>query len=178
MQTIEIHGKKFITSIPRTSIENEVKRVAAEINQDYKGKRPLLLGVLNGAFMFVADLMRNLDIECEISFVKMSSYAGTTTTGAVKQLLGLNESIEGRDVIIVEDIVDTGLTMQSMLETLKGYNPASISIASLFLKPARLKVPIDVKYSAFTIPDRFIVGYGLDYDGLGRNLPDIYDAAE
>ena len=178
MQTIEIHGKKFITSIPRTSIENEVKRVAAEINRDYKGKRPLLLGVLNGAFMFVADLMRNLDIECEISFVKMSSYAGTTTTGAVKQLLGLNESIEGRDVIIVEDIVDTGLTMQSMLETLKGYNPASINIASLFLKPARLKVPIDVKYSAFTIPDRFIVGYGLDYDGLGRNLPDIYDAAE
>ncbi|MBQ2779580.1 MAG: hypoxanthine phosphoribosyltransferase [Bacteroidaceae bacterium] len=178
MQTIEIHGKKFLTSIPRTSIENEVKRVAAEINQDYKGKRPLLLGVLNGAFMFVADLMRNLDIECEISFVKMSSYAGTTTTGAVKQLLGLNESIEGRDVIIVEDIVDTGLTMQSMLETLKGYNPASINIASLFLKPARLKVPIDVKYSAFTIPDRFIVGYGLDYDGLGRNLPDIYDAAE
>ncbi len=178
MQTIEIHGKKFLTSIPRTSIENEVKRVAAEINRDYKGKRPLLLGVLNGAFMFVADLMRNLDIECEISFVKMSSYAGTTTTGAVKQLLGLNESIEGRDVIIVEDIVDTGLTMQSMLETLKGYNPASINIASLFLKPARLKVPIDVKYSAFTIPDRFIVGYGLDYDGLGRNLPDIYDAAE
>jgi len=178
MQTIEIHGKKFLTSIPRTSIENEVKRVAAEINQDYKGKRPLLLGVLNGAFMFVADLMRNLDIECEISFVKMSSYEGTTTTGAVKQLLGLNESIEGRDVIIVEDIVDTGLTMQSMLETLKGYNPASINIASLFLKPARLKVPIDVKYSAFTIPDRFIVGYGLDYDGLGRNLPDIYDAAE
>lgn len=178
MQTIEIHGKKFLTSIPRTSIENEVKRVAADINRDYKGKRPLLLGVLNGAFMFVADLMRNLDIECEISFVKMSSYAGTTTTGAVKQLLGLNESIEGRDVIIVEDIVDTGLTMQSMLETLKGYNPASINIASLFLKPARLKVPIDVKYSAFTIPDRFIVGYGLDYDGLGRNLPDIYDAAE
>lgn len=178
MQTIEIHGKKFLTSIPRTSIENEVKRVAAEINRDYKGKRPLLLGVLNGAFMFVADLMRNLDIECEISFVKMSSYAGTTTTGAVKQLLGLNESIEGRDVIIVEDIVDTGLTMQSMLETLKGYNPASINIASLFLKPARLKVPIDVKYSAFTIPDRFIVGYGLDYDGLGRNLPDIYDADE
>ena len=178
MQTIEIHGKKFLTSIPRTSIENEVKRVAAEINRDYKGKRPLLLGVLNGAFMFVADLMRNLDIECEISFVKMSSYAGTTTTGAVKQLLGLNESIEGRDVIIVEDIVDTGLTMQSMLETLKGYNPASINIASLFLKPARLKVPIDVKYSAFTIPDRFIVGYGLDYDGLGRNLPDIYEAAE
>ena len=178
MQTIELHGKKFVTSIPRTKIEHEVKRVANEINNDYKGKHPLLLGVLNGAFMFAADLMRNLDIECEISFVKMSSYQGTSTTGAVREVIGVNESLEGRDIIVIEDIVDTGLTMQRMLEQLSAYKPASINIASLFLKPARLKVPIDVKYSAFTIPDRFIVGYGLDYDGLGRNLPDIYDAAE
>lgn len=178
MQTIELHGKKFVTSIPRTKIEHEVKRVANEINNDYKGKHPLLLGVLNGAFMFAADLMRNLDIECEISFVKMSSYQGTSTTGAVREVIGVNESLEGRDIIVIEDIVDTGLTMQRMLEQLSTHKPASINIASLFLKPARLKVPIDVKYSAFTIPDRFIVGYGLDYDGLGRNLPDIYDAAE
>ncbi|MBP3614487.1 MAG: hypoxanthine phosphoribosyltransferase [Bacteroidaceae bacterium] len=178
MQTIELLGKKFVTSIPREEIEREVKRVAGEINNDYKGKRPLLLGVLNGAFMFAADLMRNLDIECEISFVKMSSYQGTITTGAVREVIGLNESIEGRDVIVIEDIVDTGLTMQRMLEQLSAHNPSSINIASLFLKPARLKVPVDVKYSAFTISDRFIVGYGLDYDGLGRNLPDIYDAAE
>ena len=178
MSTIKLYDKLFEVSITREEIENEVKRVAAEINRDYKGKRPLLLGVLNGSFMFASDLMKNLDIECEISFVKLSSYQGTTTTGKVREVLGINESIAGRDIIIIEDIVETGITMQSMLESLGTREPASISIASLFLKPARLKVPIDVKYSAFTIPDRFIVGYGLDYDNLGRNLPDIYEAVE
>ena len=152
--------------------------MASQINRDYAGKRPLLLGVLNGCFMFVAELMRNLEIECEISFVKLSSYQGTNSTGVVREVLGLTESIAGRDVIIVEDIVDTGYTMQSMLETLGTRNPASIKIASLFVKPSRLKVPVDVEYSVFTIPDRFIVGYGLDYDGLGRNLPDVYDVVE
>jgi hypoxanthine phosphoribosyltransferase len=178
MSKIKIHDKEFTLSIPQEEILNEVKRVAAEINRDYAGKRPLLLGVLNGSFMFVADLMKNLNIECEISFVKLSSYQGTTTTGAIREVLGLAESIAGRDIIIVEDIVDTGLTMQRMLESLGTRQPASVQIASLFLKPARLQVPIDVKYSAFTIPDRFIVGYGLDYDGLGRNLPDVYDVVE
>ena len=152
--------------------------MASLINRDYVGKRPLLLGVLNGSFMFVAELMRNLEIECEISFVKLSSYQGTNSTGVVREVLGLAESIAGRDVIIVEDIVDTGYTMQSMLETLGTREPASIEIASLFVKPERLKVPVDVKYSVFTIPDRFIVGYGLDYDGLGRNLPHVYDVVE
>lgn len=178
MSKIKIHDKEFALSIPQEEILNEVKRVAAEINRDYAGKRPLLLGVLNGSFMFVADLMKNLNIECEISFVKLSSYQGTTTTGAIREVLGLAESIAGRDIIIVEDIVDTGLTMQRMLESLGTRQPASVEIASLFLKPARLQVPIDVKYSAFTIPDRFIVGYGLDYDGLGRNLPNVYDVVE
>lgn len=178
MSRIKIHDKEFEVSIPREEILKEVKRVADEINRDYAGKRPLLLGVLNGCFMFAADLMRNLNIECEISFVKLSSYQGTTTTGVIREVLGLAESITGRDVIIVEDIVDTGYTMQRMIETLGTREPASLQIASLFLKPARLKVPVDVKYSAFTIPDRFIVGYGLDYDGLGRNLPDVYDVVE
>lgn len=178
MSKIKIHDKEFTLSIPQEEILNEVKRVATEINRDYAGKCPLLLGVLNGSFMFVADLMKNLNIECEISFVKLSSYQGTTTTGAIREVLGLAESIAGRDIIIVEDIVDTGLTMQRMLESLGTRQPASVQIASLFLKPARLQVPIDVKYSAFTIPDRFIVGYGLDYDGLGRNLPDVYDVVE
>lgn len=178
MSTIKIHDKEFRISISRKEIEKEVKRVAEEINNDYKGKKPLLLGVLNGCFMFVSDLMKNLDIECEISFVKLSSYQGTTTTGTIREVLGLAESIAGRDIIIVEDIVDTGLTMQRMIESLGTREPASIAIASLFTKPARLKVPVDIKYSAFTIPDRFIVGYGLDYDGLGRNLPDIYDAVD
>lgn len=178
MSRIKIHDKEFEVSIPREEILKEVKRVADEINRDYAGKCPLLLGVLNGSFMFTADLMRNLNIECEISFVKLSSYQGTTTTGVIREVIGLSESITGRDVIIVEDIVDTGYTMQRMIETLGTREPASLQIASLFLKPARLKVPVDVKYSAFTIPDRFIVGYGLDYDGLGRNLPDVYDVVE
>ena len=178
MSRIKIHDKEFEISIPREEILKEVKRVADEINRDYAGKRPILLGVLNGCFMFAADFMRNLNIECEISFVKLSSYQGTTTTGVIREVLGLAESIAGRDVIVVEDIVDTGYTMQRMIESLGTREPASVQIASLFLKPARLKVPVDVKYSAFTIPDRFIVGYGLDYDGLGRNLPDVYDVVE
>ena len=178
MSRIKVHDKEFEISIPREEILKEVKRVADEINRDYAGKRPILLGVLNGCFMFAADLMKNLNIECEISFVKLSSYQGTTTTGVIREVLGLAESIAGRDVIVVEDIVDTGYTMQRMIESLGTREPASVQIASLFLKPARLKVPVDVKYSAFTIPDRFIVGYGLDYDGLGRNLPDVYDVVE
>lgn len=178
MSRIKIHDKEFEISIPREEILKEVKRVADEINRDYAGKRPILLGVLNGCFMFAADLMKNLNIECEISFVKLSSYQGTTTTGVIREVFGLAESIAGRDVIVVEDIVDTGYTMQRMIESLGTREPASVQIASLFLKPARLKVPVDVKYSAFTIPDRFIVGYGLDYDGLGRNLPDVYDVVE
>ena len=178
MARIKIHDKWFETSIPHSDIVAEVKRVAAEINRDYAGKRPILLGVLNGCFMFAAELMRNLEVECEISFVKLSSYQGTTTTGVIREVLGLTETITGRDVIIIEDIVDTGYTMQRMIESLGTREPASVQIASLFLKPARLKVPVDVKYSAFTIPDRFIVGYGLDYDGLGRNLPDIYEVVE
>ena len=175
---LEIHDKEFVKTISHDEIVAEVKRVAANINRDYAGKRPLLLGVLNGSFMFAAELMRNLEIECEISFVKLSSYQGTNSTGVIKEVLGLSESITGRDVIVVEDIVDTGLTMQNMLETLGTREPASIEIASLFVKPARLQVPVNVKYGVFTIPDRFIVGYGLDYDGLGRNLPDIYDVVE
>ena len=178
MSTIKIHDREFVKSIPAEEIAARVKMVAERINKDYAGRRPLLLGVLNGCFMFVSDLMKNLEIECEISFVKFSSYQGSETTGTVKQLVGLAESIEGRDVIVVEDIVDTGLTMHKMLETLQEKKPASLAVASLFLKPARLRVPVEVKYSAFEIPDRFIVGYGLDYDGLGRNLPDVYDVKE
>lgn len=178
MSKVKIHDREFVESISHEAIVAEIKKVAARINQDYAGKRPILLGVLNGCFMFAAELMKNLEIECEISFVKLSSYQGTNSTGVIREVLGLSESITGRDVIIIEDIVDTGYTMQNMLETLGTREPASIQIASLFVKPARLKVPVDVKYSVFTIPDRFIVGYGLDYDGLGRNLPNIYDVVE
>ena len=178
MSTIKLHDRVFVKSIPNEEISSKIKAVAEQINRDYAGKRPVLLGVLNGCFMFAAELLKNLNIECEISFVKLSSYQGTNSTGVVREVLGLTESITGRDVIIIEDIVDTGYTMQNMLETLGTREPASIEIASLFVKPTRLKVPVDVKYGAFTIPDRFIVGFGLDYDGLGRNLPDIYDVEE
>ena len=175
---MKIRDREFVKTIPNAEIKEGVKRVSAQINKDYSGKCPLLLGVLNGAFMFAAELMQNLEIECEISFVKFSSYSGTDTTGKVREVIGLNESIAGRDIIIIEDIVDTGLTMQKMIETLQASNPASVSVASLFVKPERLKVPVEVKYSVFTIPDRFIVGYGLDYNGVGRNLPDVYDVVE
>lgn len=178
MSKIRIHDREFVKSISREEIDKEIKRVAAQINHDYAGKRPLFLGVLNGSFMFVADLLKNIELECEISFVKLSSYQGTETTGQVREVIGLSESLEGRDVIILEDIVDTGHTMRKMMQSLKKSNPASVEIASLFVKPARMQVPVDVKYALFTIPDRFIVGYGLDYDGLGRNLPDVYDVVE
>lgn len=178
MAEVRIHDRIFVESIPNESIEREIKRVATEINRDYAGKCPLLLGVLNGCFMFVASLMKNLEVECEISFVKLSSYQGTDTTGCVNELIGLSGSIKGRDVVVVEDIVDTGLTMQKMLDVLSSHEVASVTIASLFVKPSRLQVPVDVKYSAFTLPDRFIVGYGLDYNGLGRNLPNVYEVVE
>ena len=158
MSKIRIHDREFVKSISREEIDKEIKRVAAQINHDYAGKRPLFLGVLNGSFMFVADLLKNIELECEISFVKLSSYQGTETTGKVREVIGLSESLEGRDVIILEDIVDTGHTMHKMMQSLKNSNPASVEIASLFVKPARMQVPVDVKYTLFTIPDRFIVG--------------------
>lgn len=175
---MRIHDREFVKTIPNEEINEGIRRVAEQINKDYAGSCPLLLGVLNGAFMFAAELMRNLEIECEISFVKFSSYNGTDSTGNVREVIGLNEQITGRDIIIIEDIVDTGLTMQKMVTSLSAKNPASVAIASLFVKPARLQAPVEVKYGVFTIPDRFIVGYGLDYDGLGRNLPDVYDVVE
>ena len=178
MATVDIKDKTFETSIPEEEIMRRVKAVADKMSSDLKGKNPLLLGVLNGSFIFAADLMRMLDIECEISFVKMSSYEGTQSTGNVKKLVGLNEDIEGRTIVIVEDIVDTGLTMERMIEYLKGLNPAEIHICTLLLKPENLKRKLDIEYVAMEIPNDFIVGYGLDYDGLGRNLRDIYVVKE
>lgn len=174
MATIDIKDKTFETLIPEEEILRRVKVVADKISNDLKGKNPLLLGVLNGSFIFAADLMRMLTIESEISFVKMSSYEGTESTGNVKKLVGLNENIEGRTVVIVEDIVDSGLTMERMLEYLKDFKPAEIRICTLLLKPENLKRKLDIDYVAMEIPNDFIVGYGLDYDGQGRNLRDIY----
>ena len=174
MDTIQIKDKRFTTFIPEERILREVERVASEINRDLEGTNPLFLSVLNGSFMFAADLMRNLTIPSEISFVKLASYAGTSSTGKVKELVGLNDDIEGRTVVIVEDIVDTGLTMKRLIETLKGRGPKDIRVATLLVKPDKLEVELNLDYVAMKIPNDFIVGYGLDYDGLGRNYRDIY----
>lgn len=174
METIQVHDKKFKVSIPEKEILREVARVASEINRDYAGQEPIFLAVLNGSFMFAADLLREITLPCQISFVKMASYEGVSTTGSVRELIGLNVDITDRPVIIVEDIVDTGLTMARMLETLKGHNPKSVAICTLLLKPEKLQVKLDVKYRCLEIPNDFIVGYGLDYDQHGRNLRDIY----
>lgn len=178
MDTIQIKDKRFTPFIPEERILKEVARVASEINRDLEGTNPLFLSVLNGAFMFAADLMRNLTIPSEISFVKLASYAGTSSTGKVRELVGLNDDIEGRTVVIVEDIVDTGVTMKHLLETLQARKPKEIRIATLLLKPDKLKVELDIHYVAMRIPNDFIVGYGLDYDGLGRNYRDIYTVME
>ena len=149
-----------------------------KFNSDMADKNPLLLAVLNGSFMFAADLMKNITIPCEISFVKLASYQGTQSTGEVKEVIGINEDLAGRTVIIVEDIVESGLTIQRMLDSLGTRNPDSIDVCTLLLKPDRLKVDLDIKYVAFSIPNDFILGYGLDYDQQGRNLRDIYTLME
>ena len=174
MSRVTILDKTFETSIPEAEILERVKRVAEQINKDMAGKNPLFLAVLNGSFIFAVDLMRFINIPSEISFVKLASYEGTTSTGEIKEVIGLNEDISGRDVIIVEDIVDTGSTMKRMLETLGTRNPRSLHICTLLLKPGKLAVPLNVEYVAMEIPNDFIVGYGLDYDQQGRSLRDIY----
>lgn len=176
--TVKIKDKTFRTSIPEAEILKRVKAVADKINADMAGKNPLLLAVLNGSFIFDADLMRMITIPCEISFVKLASYQGTTSTGQIKEVIGINEDLTGRTVIIVEDIVETGHTIKRMIESLGTRNPESIHICTLLLKPDRLKVPLNVEYVAMEIPNDFILGYGLDYDQQGRNLRDIYTIVE
>ena len=178
MSIIKIKDKTFKTSIPEAEILERVKAVADRINVDMAGKNPLLLGMLNGSFVFAADLMRMITVPCEVSFVKMSSYQGTSSTGKVKELIGLNEDIKGRTIIIVEDIVESGLTMQKIIETLKARGPEAVYVCTMLFKPDCLKVPLDIKYAAIEIPNDFIVGYGLDYDQQGRNLRDIYTLVE
>lgn len=178
MSIVQIKDKRFKTFISEDEIQQRVKAVADRINHDMEGKKPLLLAVLNGSFVFAADLMRHITIPCEISFVKLASYEGTVSTGKVVEVMGLNEDITGRDVIIVEDIVDTGKTMERMLDTLGTHNPNSLHICTLLLKPEKLKIPLNIEYAAMEIPNDFIVGYGLDYDQEGRNLRDIYTLVE
>ena len=174
MSIVKIKDKSFRTFIPESEILERVKAVAEKINHDLDGKNPLFLAVLNGSFMFAADLMRYVTIPSEISFVKLASYQGTVSTGTVKEVIGINEDLTDRTVVIVEDIVDTGVTMKRMLETLGTRGPKALHICTLLLKPGKLQVPLNIDYVAMEIPNDFIVGYGLDYDGFGRNLKDIY----
>ncbi|CCY84692.1 hypoxanthine phosphoribosyltransferase [Prevotella sp. CAG:1185] len=178
MDPIKIHDKKFKISYPESEILERVKAVADRINKDMAGKNPLFLAVLNGSFIFAADLMRMITIPCEISFVKLASYQGTMSTGKIKEVIGINEDISGRTVIIVEDIVESGLTMKRMIDSLGTRNPESVHICTLLLKPEKLTVDLNIEYAAMEIPNDFIVGYGLDYNQQGRNLRDIYTLVE
>lgn len=178
MGIIKVKDKRFETSIPEAEIKQRVREVAEMINRDMAGKNPLLLAVLNGSFIFAADLMREISIPCEISFVKLASYQGTQSTGVIKEVIGINEDLAGRSVIIVEDIVESGLTIKRMIETIGTRNPADVKICTLLLKPDKLKVNLDIDYVAFRIPNDFILGYGLDYDQQGRQLKDIYTLKE
>ena len=178
MSIVKIKDKTFRTSIPESEIRQRVKELGQRISRDMEGKNPLLLCVLNGSFVFAADLMREMTIPCEVSFVKLASYQGTASTGKVRELVGINEDLTGRTIVIVEDIVDTGATMKRMIETLGTHHPDSVHICTLFVKPEKLKEHLDIEYVAFSIPNDFIVGYGLDYDQQGRGLREIYTLVE
>lgn len=175
MKKVKILDKEFELFIPYEKIRSVVEQMAETMNKELAGKDPLFLCILNGSFMFAAEIYKRIDfVESEISFVKLASYQGDSTTGKVKQLIGLNEKIEGRTVVILEDIVDTGITINNIQEQLAKMNPKEVQVATLLLKPDSLTKEVDLKYVGIEIPNDFIVGYGLDYDGYGRNLIDIY----
>lgn len=171
---MQIKNLEFRKLLPESKIQKRIELLAEEINRDYDGKTPVFLPILNGSFMFAADLIKRVTIECRISFTKVSSYSGTASSGQLKSLIGHDESVFNQDIVIVEDIVDTGLTLQRIMEELKSLGAKSVETVSLLRKkPARDK-NIEVKYVGFDLEEEFVVGYGLDYDGLGRNLKDLY----
>ncbi|MGF1636597.1 MAG: hypoxanthine phosphoribosyltransferase [Cyclobacteriaceae bacterium] len=166
--------KEFQLFIPENKIQARIKELAQNINGQYAGKNPLFVAILNGSFIFAADLIREISIPCQISFIKTASYENIQSTGNVRQLLGFNEPLENREVIIIEDIVDTGNTLNSILVDIHKFKPSSVEIATLLFKPEALMHRIKPKFTGFEIPNKFVVGYGLDYNGHGRNLKDIY----
>lgn len=175
---MKIKGKSFEVLISEEDLLKRVKLIADEINKDYGGMNPLFVGILNGAFMFVSDIMKRISLQSEISFIKLASYTKMTSSGSVKELIGLNDNIFNRHVIVLEDIIDSGNTISTVLDEFKSRGAASVEVATLLLKPDALKVDLDIKYIGFEISDEFVVGYGLDYDGLGRNSSAIYQLKE
>jgi hypoxanthine phosphoribosyltransferase len=174
MSTIQVLDKTFEPYLKEAAIQEKITELAGQLNQDYAGKRPLFLSVLNGAFLFTADLFKQITIEAEVSFIKLASYKGTSSTGNVITAIGLDINVKDRHIIILEDIIDTGKTLHHYLPQLESMQPASVKIAVLLNKKEALQYPVQVDYTCFDIPNKFVVGYGLDYDGLGRNSKDIY----
>jgi len=169
-----VNGKKFRLFIPESKIQQEISRIAGEMNRDLAGRDPIFMGILNGAFMFASDLYRQITFPCQITFLKLASYSGTSSTGTVKQLIGINQDLRDRLVVILEDIVDTGETLDTIIRQLSGFQPEEIRIATLLHKPAAAIRQVKLDYVGMEIPNDFIVGYGLDYDGYGRNFREIY----
>ncbi len=174
MKKVTLHDKTFALSIPNAEIQKAIDKVAAQINRDMEGETPVFVGMLNGAFMFAADLLKQIEVPSEISFIKYSSYSGTQSVGKVSELIGLNTDLKGRSVIILEDIIDTGLTIDNLLKDLSTRGLKQVKIATLLYKPGAFKANYNIDYVGMEISNDFIVGFGLDYDELGRNLPDIY----
>ena len=178
MPAIKLHNKTFDIYLSEEVIQEKVKSIAAQLNNDYKGKRPLFIAILNGSFMFAADLFKNLTIEAEISFIKLASYRGMKSSGKIITAIGLDQDLFGRDVVILEDIVDTGKTLNEFLPKLLHQQPKSLKIAVLLHKPEATQFSLSIDYLGFSIPDKFVIGYGLDYDGLGRNLKEIFQLVD
>ncbi|MFV8270609.1 hypoxanthine phosphoribosyltransferase [Flavobacterium sp. GT2N3] len=175
---IQLHDKQFVPFISAKEIDFAIARMVAQVEADFADETPVFVGVLNGAFMVVSDFMKLYKKPCEVSFIKMASYEGTATTNQVKQLIGINQNLTGRSVILIEDIVDTGNTLVELKELFKKQNVKHFKIATLFFKPEAYTKDIKIDYIGIRIPNKFIVGFGLDYDGLGRNLPEVYKLKE
>ncbi len=178
MNTILLNDKEFTPYLTVAQIDEQIQRLGVELSKDYEGKRPLFIAILNGSFMFASDLFKALTIECEICFIKLASYKGTKSTGQVITSIGLDATLTDRHVIIIEDIVDTGKTLHEFLPQLANQQPASLKIAALLHKPDALAFPVKIDYLGFNVPNKFLLGYGLDYDGYGRNLKEIYKLVE